>query len=131
MALSPIYISLKLVLNVPCEFAMLDAVDILGTRKDNITKNINKWKVDANGNRRNYDGRNREQPEFEHDTHHDLEQLHANGIHAIPVDETNFDIWLNNHEYSFVNFYAPCKLNSFSFTFKFYSILKNIFFSKI
>ncbi len=35
------------VYEVPCEFAMIDVVDVLGTRNDNVTKNINKWNVDS------------------------------------------------------------------------------------
>ena len=61
------------VTNIPCEYAMIDVVDILGTRNNNVTKNINKWSVDADGQRKNYDGRNRVQPELGHDTHHDNE----------------------------------------------------------
>ena len=68
---------------MPCEFAMVDVVDILGTRSDNVTKNINKWQVDSSGVRRNYEGRNLEQKDLEHDTHHpDIVVLHQNGIHA-------------------------------------------------
>ena len=29
-------------LDLPCEFAVIDVVDVLGTRNDNITKNVNK-----------------------------------------------------------------------------------------
>lgn len=67
------------VMDIPCEFAMIDVVDILGTRKDNITKNINKWQVDSNGVRRNYEGRNMEQKDLLHDIHHDMEALTLNG----------------------------------------------------
>ena len=81
------------VLDIPCEYAMIDVVDILGTRNNNITKNVNKWNVDAAGIRRNYDGRNREQPDLEHDTHHDIDLLHANGVHAVAIDENSFDQW--------------------------------------
>lgn len=44
------------VLDVPCEYAVIDVVDVLGTRTDNLTVNVNKWQVDANGLRRNYEG---------------------------------------------------------------------------
>lgn len=67
------------VMDIPCEFAIIDVVDVLGTRKDNITKNINKWQVDAKGIKRNYEGRNMEQRDLLHDVHHDLEALQANG----------------------------------------------------
>eukprot|EP01038_Epipyxis_sp_PR26KG_P010166 gene10166-13674_t len=95
------------VLDMPCEFAMIDVVDILGTRNDNVTKNINKWQVDQNGIRRNYEGRNVEQKDLLHDHDLDAEALHANGQHAVPMDEQNFDNWLQQHEYTLVNFYAP------------------------
>jgi thiol-disulfide isomerase/thioredoxin len=95
------------VLDVPCEFAMIDVVDVLGTREDNVTKNINKWNLDANGLKRDYHGRNRVQDEIAHEDHHDLEQLHSNGIHAINIDEADFDGYLLSHKYAFVNFYAP------------------------
>jgi protein disulfide-isomerase-like protein len=95
------------VMDMPCEFAMIDVVDVLGTRNDNVTKNINKWQVDANGVRRNYEGRNLEQKDLEHDTHHDLHQLHQNGVHAVTIDDSNFNSWISSNHYSFVNFYAP------------------------
>jgi len=95
------------VLDIPCEYATIDVVDVLGTRNDNVTVNINKWTVDANGLRRNYEGRNLEQRDLQHDMHHDLEMLHSNGVHATPLDEDSFNSWLHDHEYTFVNFYAP------------------------
>ena len=95
------------VLEIPCEFATIDVVDVLGTREDNVTKNINKWEIDANGKKRDYHGRNRQQAEIAHEDHHDLEQLHENGIHAFNVDEGDFEGFVSSHKYSFVNFYAP------------------------
>lgn len=67
-------------MDMPCEFATIDVIDILGTRKDNITKNINKWQVDSNGVRRNYEGRNMEQKDLLHDVHHDIDSLNSNGM---------------------------------------------------
>ncbi len=93
--------------DLPCEFAVIDVVDILGTRTDNVTKNINKWQIDEAGIRRNYEGRNWEQPEVAHEDHHDLTALEANGIHATPVDTASFQPWVDSHKYTFVNFYAP------------------------
>ena len=96
------------VMDMPCEFATIDVIDVLGTRNDNVTKNVNKWQIDAQGVRKSYEGRNREQRDIEHDVHHpDIEVLHSNGIHAVPMDEENFEHWLQTHHYSFVNFYAP------------------------
>ena len=67
------------VMDISCEFATIDVVDVLGTRKDNITRNINKWQVDSNGVRRNYEGRNMEQKDLLHDMHHDIDALISNG----------------------------------------------------
>lgn len=86
---------------------MIDVVDVLGTRNDNVTVNINKWQVDESGIRRGYEGRNPEQKDLEHDVHHDLTQLQRNGIHAVPVGEKDFEPWLEKYEYVLVNFYAP------------------------
>lgn len=95
-------------LDLPCEFATIDVVDVLGTRTQNVTQNVNKWEIDAEGVRRGYAGRNRGQAAIQHDTHHpDLETLHANGVHAIHIDTSNYDEFIKSHHYTFVNFYAP------------------------
>jgi protein disulfide-isomerase-like protein len=95
-------------LDLPCEYAVIDVVDVLGTRSDNVTKNVNKWQIDSAGVRRNYEGRNAEQKDLQHDTHHpDIEELHKGGEQAIPVGEGEFDEYLKTHHYTFVNFYAP------------------------
>ena len=67
-------------MDIPCEYAIIDVIDVLGTRKDNITKNINKWQVDAKGVKRNYEGRNMEQRDLLHDVHHDMDELSKNGM---------------------------------------------------
>lgn len=95
------------VLDIPCEYLTIDVVDVLGTKKDNVTRNVNKWKVDEAGFRRNYEGRNTEQPDIMHDTGHDLELLHSNGIHAIQIDDSSFENFIGQHHYTFVNFFAP------------------------
>ena len=94
-------------MDIPCDFAAIDIIDVLGTRNENVTKNINKWQVDANGVRQTYEGRNREQRDLEHDTHHDLDVLNANGIHAINLDGKTFNDFVTTHQYTFVNFFAP------------------------
>lgn len=74
----------------------------------NVSKSIEKWQLDENGVRRIFNGRNREQRDIAHDTHHpDIEELHRNGIHAIPLDTEGFDDFLKEHHFTFVNFYAP------------------------
>lgn len=95
------------VFDVPCEYLSLDIVDVLGTRNDNVTLNVNKWQVDEHGMRRNYEGRNTQQQDVLHDTDLDLRLLHENGVHAVPLDQNSFEPWLSRHEYTLVNFYAP------------------------
>eukprot|EP01035_Chromulina_nebulosa_P018993 gene18993-24810_t len=95
------------VLDMPCEFATIDVIDVLGTRNDNVTKNVNKWQVDEFGIRRGYEGRNFEQKDILHDIHHDVDSLVANGIHVLPIDDGNFKFFVENHDYVFVDFYAP------------------------
>jgi protein disulfide-isomerase-like protein len=95
------------VMDIPCEFAVIDVIDVLGTRKDNITKYINKWGIDSSGVKRNYEGRNTEQKDIMHDNHHDIGKLLENGLHATPLDDGSYDQWLSNHQYTFVDFYAP------------------------
>ena len=38
---------------LPCQFASIDVSDVLGVRKVNMTKNIRKWKVSAEGKEKN------------------------------------------------------------------------------
>jgi len=93
---------------IPCDYAMIDVYDVLGTNRLNITKNIEKWALDENGFKRIYQGRNREQREIKYDEHHpSLEDLHANGIHAIPLDTASFPDYIRGHETVFANFFAP------------------------
>lgn len=95
-------------LDTPCEFATIDVVDVLGTRTDNVTKNVNRWQLDGRGVRKSYEGRNREQADLQHDIHDlDIEEYHRNGVHAIPLTEGSFDEWVKTHPYTFVDFYAP------------------------
>ena len=94
-------------MEIPCEFAMVDVVDVLGTRKDNITKNIDRWQIDDAGDIRVYEGRNVEQMDVEHEDHHDWNELVKNGLHATPIFHDQFDEWISHHHYTFVDFYAP------------------------
>ena len=95
------------VVDLPCEFAVIDVVDVLGTRENNVSKNINKWQVDSVGLRRVYEGRNIEQRDLMHDVHHNLEDLHSNGIHAVTLSVPDFEPHLKQNEVTFVNFFAP------------------------
>lgn len=95
-------------MDLSCDYAVVDVYDVLGTNVQNVSKNIEKWQLDENGVKRIFSGRNKAQKEIQHDTHHpDIEELHKNGVHAIPLTEDSFEDFLKEHKFSFVNFYAP------------------------
>mmetsp|Transcript_23615 Transcript_23615/g.93623 ORF Transcript_23615/g.93623 Transcript_23615/m.93623 type:complete len:469 (+) Transcript_23615:355-1761(+) len=95
-------------MELQCDFATVDVVDVLGTNSMNVTKNVEKWQLDETGKRMIFQGRNREQRDIAHDEHHpDLEELHKNGVHAVSIAEQGFDAYLAENPYVFVNFFAP------------------------
>eukprot|EP00979_Chaetoceros_neogracilis_P014399 scaffold4595_cov267-Chaetoceros_neogracile.AAC.21 len=92
-----------------CDYVSVDVWDVLGTNKQNVTKNVEKWQVDELGFRRSFSGRNRETRELQYEKHEEtLEELHANGIHVTEIEsKEHFDLFLEEHEMAFVNFFAP------------------------
>jgi len=95
-------------MELQCDFAAVDVVDVLGTNSMNVTKNVEKWQLDDTGKRMIFQGRNREQRDIAHDSHHPgLEELHRNGVHAPEIPEKDFDTYLEENPYVFVNFFAP------------------------
>mmetsp|Transcript_15651 Transcript_15651/g.46984 ORF Transcript_15651/g.46984 Transcript_15651/m.46984 type:complete len:100 (-) Transcript_15651:1269-1568(-) len=54
-------------LDLQCEYATVDIVDALGTNSMNVTKNVEKWQLDAAGRRMIFQGRNREQKAIHHE----------------------------------------------------------------
>jgi len=94
-------------LDLSCEFATIDMVDVLGTNYANVTRNVEKWHLDESGVKRMFAGRNREQRDLKHGDHGTIQELHSNGVHAYPLDESNYESWVQGYKYSFVNFYAP------------------------
>ena len=79
-----------------CDYVSLDVWDVLGTNRQNVTKNIEKWQIDADGTRKTFSGRNRETREVKHEEHDEsLHELHENGVHVTPLQskEEFFD-WL-------------------------------------
>ena len=92
-----------------CDYVSVDVWDVLGTNKQNVTKNIEKWQVNESGNRVSFSGRNREMRELQYETHvESLEELHANGVHVTNIEsKQHFEEFLKQHEMAFVNFFAP------------------------
>lgn len=92
-----------------CDYASVDLWDKIGRNAANVTQNIEKWQLDADGTKRMYQGRNRRAFDIEHDDHKHapLEELHLNGKHVFDVDADAWEGHHETHEYVFVNFYAP------------------------
>ena len=95
-------------LDLHCDYVSVDVWDVLGTNRQNVTKNIEKWQLDEEGKRRTFSGRNRETREVVHEEHEEtLEELHEDGVHAFPLDPDIFQSFLDSHEMAFVDFFAP------------------------
>jgi len=91
-----------------CDFVEVNLRDAIGTRVMNVTPNVEKWQLDSDGVRRMYQGRNRRHYEIDTEDHHPhIDVLHENGEHAIPLDTANFEAYTKEHEFTFVDFYAP------------------------
>lgn len=94
--------------DLECEYASLDVWDVLGTNRQNVTKNVVKWSVDDRGDRIGFAGRNREMREVVTEEHEEtLEELHEDGVHATPLNSRDFDRFLGHHNRVFVDFFAP------------------------
>mmetsp|Transcript_6398 Transcript_6398/g.13863 ORF Transcript_6398/g.13863 Transcript_6398/m.13863 type:complete len:487 (+) Transcript_6398:164-1624(+) len=95
-------------MDLHCDFVSVDVWDTLGTNRQNVTKNIEKWQLDESGQRRIFSGRNREQREVVHEEHEEtLEELHEDGEQAVELDPSNFAAFLEEHEMAFIDMYAP------------------------
>jgi len=96
-------------MDLHCDYVSVDVWDALGTNRQNVTKNVEKWQLDEEGRRRIFSGRNRDMREVKHDEHDEtVEEMHeAEGEHAFELTEENFDAWIKDHEMAFVDLYAP------------------------
>ena len=96
-------------LDIHCDYVSVDVWDALGTNRQNVTKNVEKWQLSEDGNTRLFSGRNREQREVRHEEHdRTLEEMHEeDGVQAFELKKENFKGWLEEHEMAFVDMYAP------------------------
>jgi thiol-disulfide isomerase/thioredoxin len=95
-------------LDLRCDWAVIDVVSVLGTDQ-NVTAHVTKWDVDANGLKRTYKGRNRNQKDidlFDESVMETIEELHENGEDAISLDPEMLEYYKKEHDYVFVDFYA-------------------------
>jgi thiol-disulfide isomerase/thioredoxin len=93
-----------------CDYVSVDVWDALGTNRQNVSKNVEKWQLDDSGRRRVFSGRNRETREIKNDEHDKtLEEMHAEQgeIHAVELTDANFGEWIKTNEMAFVDLYAP------------------------
>jgi len=91
-----------------CDWAVIDVVSVLGTDQ-NVTAHVTKWNIDADGLRKGYKGRNRNQKDielFDSSITETLEDMHEDGEDAVSLDEKTLKQYKNDHEYLFVDFYA-------------------------
>eukprot|EP00536_Pseudo-nitzschia_multiseries_P009542 jgi/Psemu1/288535/fgenesh1_pg.269_\ len=95
-------------LDLRCEWAVVDVVSVLGTDQ-NVTAHVTKWDLDANGVKRNFLGRNRNQKDidlFDETVTETIHELHENGEDAIVFDHNSLE-WAKEHfEFLFVDFFA-------------------------
>lgn len=96
-------------LDLHCDYVSVDVWDALGTNRQNVTKNVDKWQLDDQGMRRVFSGRNREMRELTHEEHDkSLEEMHAEeGENAVSLTKENFDDFLKQNEMAFIDMFAP------------------------
>lgn len=96
-------------MDLNCDFAAIDVVSFLGTKQENVTKNVQKWAVDSNGVQQTVLHRNKRQHDIvlsDPKVTKTIEELHDNGVHAVDLDEKSFNFALEEHEFVFVDFFA-------------------------
>jgi Endoplasmic Reticulum-Golgi Intermediate Compartment (ERGIC) len=100
-------------LDLKCDFAVIDVVSVLGTDQ-NVTAHVTKWDIDADGVRRSYKGRNRNQKDlelFDTTVEESIEQLHANGEDAVPLNAETLQFAKNENDFLFVDFFARYRIS--------------------
>jgi protein disulfide-isomerase-like protein len=95
--------------NLHCDYVSVDVWDVLGTNKQNVTKNMERWQTDGNGIRKSFSGRNRDTRELKYEVHEQtLQEMHEDGVHAILLeDPEHFEAFMAEHEMTMINFFAP------------------------
>jgi thiol-disulfide isomerase/thioredoxin len=95
-------------MDLSCEWAVVDVVSTLGTDQ-NVTAQINKWPLDADGVRQR-SSRAKKTPEEislkDETVKQTIEELHANGEDAISLDAQTLKFAQDENDYLFVDFYA-------------------------
>jgi hypothetical protein len=92
-------------MDLHCDYVSVDVWDALGTNRQNVTKNVDKWQLDSDGSKRIFNGRNRDSRELVYDEHDDESEDYDG--HAIELTKDTFDAFLKQHEMAFIDLYAP------------------------
>ncbi|CAB9503351.1 disulfide-isomerase 5-4 [Seminavis robusta] len=99
-------------MDLKCDFATIDVVSVLGAQQ-NVTKNLQKWMVSAEGVQERYtQERNLRQHDLGEVQLHDktvtktLEELHQNGEDAVPLTEETLEQALKDSPFVFVDYFA-------------------------
>eukprot|EP00978_Attheya_sp_CCMP212_P002671 scaffold5469_cov54-Attheya_sp.AAC.3 len=95
-------------MDLRCEFATIDVVSVLGNTQ-NVSQNIRKWSIDADGVRDLYTNRKKNQVDIEmkdEAVSETLEELHKDGEDAINLDTETLQYARDENEYLFVDFFA-------------------------
>ena len=96
-------------LDLRCEYAVIDVVSVLGTEQNVTGTQVQKHTIDGRGVQQQYVGQNRNQHDiilFDEDITAPLHELHVDGEDAIPLTEALFEEYKNKYEFVFVDFYA-------------------------
>lgn len=104
-------------MDLHCDFVAVDVWDALGTNRQNVTKNVDKWQLDETGRRRIFSGRNRD-PRALHYEEHDMtvEEMHEEaGVHAVSLNKGNFEQFLKENPMAFLDLYAPWYVHQLAF----------------
>lgn len=95
-------------IDLRCAFAVIDIMSVWG-EDQNVTQNVNKFEVDANGVRQRYHGRNNAQKDIllhDESVEETIEELEDDVVDAIELTEETYDEEIKNNRYLFVDFYA-------------------------
>ena len=93
--------------HLPCRFASLDIVDVMGTHLQNVSANILKTRVDASGATLGF------APQHQAKVKHSVSQYHPSGAEGAPpklapeLDMPRFLEHVKERKLVLVNFYAP------------------------
>jgi Endoplasmic Reticulum-Golgi Intermediate Compartment (ERGIC) len=94
-------------LDVHCDYVSVDVWDALGTNRQNVTRNVDKWQLDEAGAKRIFSGRNRETRELNWDSEVDLTTVEGEGEAVTTLTKETFAEFLQSNEMAFIDLYAP------------------------